>query len=530
MRRYRRSVLRPSHPVGRRRYPRSILFLPVRVRRYCKHIVALALTWIHNPDSIVEQEDIETLLEPLERKELVALIAGLAERNPDLYAPLELAAGAGSAKKGSRKAGASGKRVPQVDYEKQVRRILCGLRGYTAADVYSMTGGMVDQLDAIRDAAEKFQSGGDPRSALKVLAAMVTEIGADYEEFDDSSGELGAFLDGLVLPLVESILSADLSRAEQLALAGKLRPAIDDLIAYGIDGLESVLSVLEGGGVAAADSRPAGASDPVIIDARLNILERAGRAEEFLALCLSTGSFRRYCFKQIGSGAYQEAVETGCRKLSQADDSLAVALALRDAGRMPDALKVAEKGLSLKGDKDALACWLWPIEESRGRTRQARTACRAVFAEEPSLELYEALHGLSGKEWNSLKPKLMDRLRKKGERDVLADVYIWEGEWDLAIGVADKAARWDFTLVEKVADAVLPHRPDWVVEAARKQAEQLISKADSKYYPIAAGWLERMKRACEKSGKAAKWRSYLEKLKEKYPRRRSLQAGLGKLR
>jgi uncharacterized Zn finger protein len=193
---------------------------PYEYGGYCKHIVALALTWIHDPDSIPEQADIETLLEPLDRKDLTCLIADLAERNPDLYSQLELAAGAGAAKKSPRKSGKPGKQSPQVDYEKQVRRILRGLRGYSAADAYSMMGGMVDQLEAIKDAAEKFLAGGDPRSALKVLAAMVTEVGADYEEFDDSNGELGAFLDGLVLPLVESILSADLNRSERLALAG----------------------------------------------------------------------------------------------------------------------------------------------------------------------------------------------------------------------------------------------------------------------------------------------------------------------
>jgi uncharacterized Zn finger protein len=498
---------------------------------YCKHIVALALTWIHNPNSIAEQENIETLLEPLNRNELVRLIADLTEQNPDLYSRLELAVGAGSTKKASRRMGRPGKRASHEDYGQQVRRILRGLRGYAAADAYSMMGGMVDQLDVVRDAAEKFLAGGDPRSALAVLAALVKEISASYEEFDDSNGELGVFLDGITLPLVESILSADLNRSERLSLAGELRPAIDNLVDYGIDGLESILSVLERGGSEGdgTDTGQVGAQDPVIVDARLNILERAGRTEEFLALSLDAGFYRRYCLKQIESGAFREAIVVGCNKIREADDSLAVALSLRDAGRVPDALKVAEKGLSREGEKFSLAAWLGPVEEDRGRIRQARAAYRAAFAEEPSLELYEALHRLSRKDWGSLKPKLMDALRRMGERDMLADVYISEGEWDRAIDVADKAAQWDFTLVEKVADAVLPHRPDWVVEAARKQAEQLISKADSKYYPIAAGWLERMKTACEKTGKAAKWRSYLEKLKEKYPRRRSLLAELGKL-
>jgi uncharacterized Zn finger protein len=81
---------------------------PYEYGGYCKHIVALALTWIHNPDSIAEKENIETLLEPLDRNELVRLIAEWTEQNPGLYSRLELAVGAGSAKKAPRRVGRLG--------------------------------------------------------------------------------------------------------------------------------------------------------------------------------------------------------------------------------------------------------------------------------------------------------------------------------------------------------------------------------------------------------------------------------------
>jgi uncharacterized Zn finger protein len=84
-------------------------------------------------------------------------------------------------------------------------------------------------------------------------------------------------------------------------------------------------------------------------------------------------------------------------------------------------------------------------------------------------------------------------------------------------------------VVEKVADAVLPHRPEWVIAVAGKQAEILIAKTASKCYPIAARWLGKMKQACAASGKNADWSTYLERLKEKYPRRQALQAELEKL-
>jgi hypothetical protein len=88
--------------------------------------------------------------------------------------------------------------------------------------------------------------------------------------------------------ILESILSADLNRAEHIALAEELHPAIDDLIAYGIDRLEVVSVALQRGH--AHGGKDAGPPDPILVDARLNILERGGHVDEFLDLCRETGS------------------------------------------------------------------------------------------------------------------------------------------------------------------------------------------------------------------------------------------------
>ena len=60
----------------------------------------------------------------------------------------------------------------------------------------------------------------------------------------------------------------------------------------------------------------------------------------------------------------------------------------------------------------------------------------------------------------------MQILQASHHADVLADVFLFEEERDQAIGVADKAGEWNYSLIEKVADVVLPFRPDWVIQAA----------------------------------------------------------------
>ena len=47
-------------------------------------------------------------------------------------------------------------------------------------------------------------------------------------------------------------------------------------------------------------------------------------------------------------------------------------------------------------------------------------------------------------------------LQESLRADVLADVYLFEEEWDQAISVANKAGEWNYSLIEKVPDAVFP--------------------------------------------------------------------------
>ena len=137
--------------------------------------------------------------------------------------------------------------------------------------------------------------------------------------------------------------------------------------------------------------------------------------------------------------------------------------------------------------------WLGPIEETQEQIVQAIQVYQAAFTSLPSLELYSTLKKLSGVNWGNSRPVLMQVLQASHHTDVLVDVYLSEEEWDQAISVADKAGEWDYSLIEKVADAVFPFRPDWVIQASRKQADGLIAKTQSKYYAIAARWLAKMK-------------------------------------
>jgi uncharacterized Zn finger protein len=310
-----------------------------------------------------------------------------------------------------------------------------------------------------------------------------------------------------------------------------LEPVIEELSDYGIEDLDVILAALNlGWSDEVLDEEEEYYFDETILtEAKLNILERQARVEEYLKLCLEAGEYKRYILKQIEAGEFEKAKEVAWKTITQAGDALVIAKSLRDAGYLPDALNLAEKGLTLDGNKYNLGIWLGSIEETQGQIDKAIKAYQAAFTSLPSLELYGVLKKLSGTNWGNLRSVLMQVLQASPHVDVLADVYLSEEEWDKAIGIADKAGEWDYSLIEKVADAVFPFRPDWVIQVSRKQAEGLIAKTQSKYYAIAASWLAKMKQAYLSSGRKAEWLSYLDELKNNYSRRPALQAELSRL-
>ncbi len=499
---------------------------------YCKHIVALMLTYIHNPDAFIEQKNIEELVSQLDKDGLVRLITKMVDKKPDLFSWLQTAIPATSIQ--SKPAQQRNKRkteVSKIEYKRQIQSILHSLQGYRMSEAYWMMGGMVDQLNHVRDTAYDFLEADDAQGALVILTTLLTEVSGSFEQFDDSDGELGGFFNELALPLVEAILSAELNKTERRSLFNELEPVVEELSAYGIDELDVILAALNLGWSEEVldEQEDYDYDETILIEAKLNILERHNRVEEYLKLCLEAGEYRRYILKQIESGEFEEAKEVAWKTITQASDALRVAKALRDAGHLPDALLLAEKGLDLDGNKHELGTWLGPIEETQEQIDKAIQAYQMAFTSLPSLELYGILKKLSGMNWGLLKPAIMQILQDSHRPDVLADVFLSEEEWDQAIGIVDQAGEWNYSLIEKVADAVIPFRPDWVIQASRKQAEGLITKTQSKYYAIAARWLAKMKQAYLSSGRKAEWVSYLDGLKSTYSRRPALQAELRRL-
>jgi uncharacterized Zn finger protein len=525
---------------------------------YCKHIVAMLLAYLNHPKTFVARKAPAELLADLDHNDLVAILTKLMQEQPELYDRIEALTSVPSRSRKKRK------KVDIEVYRRHVIGIVHSLDGMRMSEAYWHVGDLANQLREVQQSAAKFLDAGDAETALEILLVLLEEASRAIEYTDDSNGELGGYVGELGMLLAEAILSMELSQVDRAKLTGRLEKLIKYAGDYGMEGnLHIAVQAAKFGWddvpkepapvrrtESAVDENdewdedddwdeetaykirqwgwPAVAGLGDLTEAKLNVLDRQSRTEEYLALCKEENRHLRYVLKLCDLKQMTEALKYAKKHLDSAEEILQVARRLRESRLVVEAIEIGEHGLRLKGPKAGLGEWLGPVEEAQGRTKQALAAWLDAFPEQPSLETYKTIKRLAESGWARLRPEVMAKLHKSYDKQVLAEVLLLEEDWDEAIKVAEGREVW-YPIVETVADGVMPHRPEWVVQISLKHAERLMSEVKSKNYPIAAAWLKRAKQAYKLLGKTDEWKKYLGETKEKYKRRPALQNQLAKL-
>src|SRR5438552_2701533 len=148
----------------------------------------------------------------------------------------------------------------------------------------------------------------------------------------------------------------------------------------------------------------------------------------------------------------------------------------------------------------------------------------------PSLADCQAVQALAGEHWPALRDELLVEFRRTATRfsTAVGEIFLHEGRIEDAIAVAE-GAPYDYTLVERVADAAVQSHPDWVIRTCRQQAEQIMDAAQSKYYHHAVAWLRRARAAALASGRQDEWRQYVDSLLARHGRKYTLVPQLKQL-
>ena len=517
---------------------------------WCKHIVAALLACVHEPESVEERPTVEEMLSGLNREQLLGLLLRLADGDPSVADVLDeeiplLASSSAETPNPEAKRSTRRTALDTVSIRRQVHSILHSLDRMRPSEAYWHVGNVVVDVRRVLDQAWDFIKAGDGGNAVLILEAITEEYQGAFEVLDDSNGDVGAFFDDLGEAWTEALLTAKLSSEEREAWAEKLASWADEVGAYGVDDAfyaaeaaamqgwdhPAVQRALEGKVRDPRAWREETADWPDELNiARLNVLERQQRHDEYLHLAKVAAQTQRYVTMLVRLGRLKDAVDYSMKHLDSAEDALAISKALREHGEVPAALDIAERGLALDGQKALLAEWLRDLASSCGETQRALSAAVIAFCADPGLVAYQRTQELAGDSWLDYRAKLLDHLRNsksyypRGQ----VEVFLHEGLVADAIDAVDASS--DYELIDQVVDAAIELNPEWVIQTCRRQAEPIIKGGKAQYYDHAVRWLGKARDAYRIADKQQEWHTYLEDMIDRHGRKYKLLPMLKTLR
>ncbi len=502
---------------------------------WCKHIVAVLLACLRDTDQINEHPPLEALLEELDRAALIALMRDLAAHEPRLFDFIE----ARVARRTVSEKNADGS-IPPVDAKAVRRRVhglLHSLDGLRRSEAYWHVESVVDEVRREVDQARAFLDAGDAQNACRYLGAVTDAYVEEWTWLDDSDGFAGLFFEDLGKAWTEIALSDELPRKERKALRKQLtawQRAVED---YGLEEAFFVATLAVEGWDDAflqVEAEKPGYDDGVrawyadeLVEARLNVLERQERFDDYLRLAEDAGHLVAHLTMLARLGRSGEAVSLGLDHLASPEQAFALARALREAGAGEEALVVGREGLSLEGQGlEVLAPWLCDLATVQGQPEAALEAAIAAVRAAPSLPAYQRAQALAGDAWPGLRETLLAALRDAqgyGVEEAQVEIFLHEDLLDEAIAVADQHPM-RYELVRRVAEAAVAERPEWVVPAARRQAEEIIEAGRAARYAYAIEWLKYVRDAYRQLDDETAWRDLIGGIQERHSRKYKLMS------
>lgn len=515
---------------------------------WCKHLVATALVCLRQPETLNERPSLEQLLDQLNPIQTQQLVQELVAEAPELIDFIDRFVTQithltpQSLPKTQRKTS-----VDPQPYRSQVKQLMRDALRYWEEGWEDDP--IEDELPDIIAQAEAFTEQGDGNNALVILEAITQACVEEWDEIADYGGD-GDRLISLLDPVwAQAILCAEFQVGDEVDLQINLEEWQDALggsfdlssaaLRQGWDD-PALQAVLCGDSTDLwEDNRPDYADE--LAQVRLQILERQGRDEEYLNLAHAEGQIQEYLTMLTRLGRVPE-VMAAHNQLTSAEQVLVVAKALREREAVSEALVVAQHGLTLPEPERQqpywatmnsiqtvgfyryqLADWTSDLAQGLGDRRAALSARITAFKAQPSFKDYQKVQHLGGDNWSTLKEELLEYLRQRDSwsvQEAKVNIFLHEELVDDAIAALGNYA--SHSLIHRVMEAAIPHRPDWVIEKARPYAEDIVNRGKADAYDEAIEWLRRVRAAYLQLGQETEWKGYRSQLMTTHGRKYKL--------
>ncbi len=501
---------------------------PVGDGGHCKHVGALLLAWMEQPDSFRVLEELDADLEQRTKGELIALIKQMLKLQPDLETPLEVILNGGDRRRGPVN--------PQV-YRRQVSSAL--RRG---RDDWKASRKIAADIGITLSAGDGFLALVDHANASIVYQAVAQEILQQWDMILDEDDLLVEVVDrcveGLGSCLADGGDQAEVRKSSLQTLFDVYRFDVD----YGGIGLGEAAADLilkhateeEKGTVAGwlRGAKPQGSGDDYQRHAYGRFLLHLEMTHlddtSFLSICRERGLLIDLVDRLLTTGRLEEAIaEAG---VAGDYDLLALADIFREHGwgqRVEPLL--AERTQTSRDHR--LGEWLKERHMERGELAEALAIARRLLEWHPDVDGYREVRELSLQvgDWWELRPQLLAGWSVSGEYGLLTDVYLEEGEIDLALESV-KQEKPDYLhgadRLLRVAQAASETRPHDALDIYRQQAESLIEARGRRNYRRASEQLMEVRDLYVRLSQKQVWAGYVAELRERHRRLPALEEEL----
>ncbi|MGB4871924.1 MAG: hypothetical protein WBP47_17845, partial [Candidatus Promineifilaceae bacterium] len=261
-----------------------------------------------------------------------------------------------------------------------------------------------------------------------------------------------------------------------------------------------------------------------LAQARLRILARQGRTQEYLHLAEAEGQVTLYVNMMAQSGDVGQAVVEAQGYLLYPTDVLTAAQILAVRGEIEAALTVAEHGLSLEqaSGKVELARWLREQATAFGNQPLALKAAQASFTGSYELADYTAVQQLAGNDWPTIQPQLLEALAKSGGASHKVAIYLHEKMLVQAMQALDKDGFWLDRELRQVVEATSEQYPDWGVQKYQQRAEAIMDAGKAGEYKTAVAWLSDARAIYQQHHRLPEWQRYLDAVLQTHHRKYKL--------
>jgi hypothetical protein len=187
----------------------------------CKHVVALLLTYVHEPQSFRSIPPLAALLAGRSQEELIALIGEMIKQEPELLSLVELSVATEQAMQG--------KPLDVAAYRRQTRRAL----RHESEHVVEK------ELRALRELAARSAKSGDWLNAGAIYHAVLDEAVGGYDDMlreIDEDGGIAVIIDEFALGLSQCLKKSKADTETRRAwLETLLKAELTDIEMGGID-------------------------------------------------------------------------------------------------------------------------------------------------------------------------------------------------------------------------------------------------------------------------------------------------------